>query len=449
MPLFGALFDLTRDPLAFCRTLSLDYGPLSHVRFLNVHVYMVNEPSLIEELLVGRHKSCSRDMPTRELKLLVGNGLLTSEGDPWKRQRKLAAPAFQPRHVAAYDGTMVSCAQRAFQAFADGESRDFHADAMKLTLEIAGRTLLGVHTGEEAERVARMLEEALPFFEERLYSWRGYLPPGFPTRRARRFRRAKAELDALVHSFVERARRESDTADHLLARLIRGSAEQGEPISAQQLHDEAVTMLLAGHETTALALTYGVYALARHPGAAARLSAEIDARLAGRPVRAADLEHLPYLDAVVRETLRLYPPGYVFGREVVAPFELGGYPLAPLDQVLVCAYGVHRNPSYFPEPERFQPERWLDGRARALPRFAYLPFGGGPRVCIGSHFAMMEASLLLATLIQQLDLQLSPGYELELAPVITLRPRGGMPVQVHRRARPIASADMTSAPGSA
>ncbi len=435
LPLLGSVLPMVRDPLAFFSKMTLEYGPLSHALVGGAHLYWVNDPSLIEDFVVGNHKSSIKDLPTRELKVLVGNGLLTSEGELWRRQRKLAAPAFQPRRITGYERAMVTCAERVFQGFGEGETRDFHVDSMRLTLEIAGETLLGVNTNDEAERIARVLEAALAYFGERLYSWRRLLPANFPTRGLRRFRKAKTELDAIVSSIVERARREANAADHLLARLIRARSDEGEAMSEQQLHDEALTMLLAGHETTALVLMFAVYALSRNTSARARLRDEIDAELGGRSVTAADLGRLPYVDAVIRETLRLYPPAYVFGREVLEPFELGGYTLPVGSQVLVSPYAMHRDPRYFPEPERFLPERWTTSEARALPRFAYLPFGGGPRICIGSHFALMEAALVLATLVQQVELEVPPSFELELAPVITMRSRTGLPVRVHRRTK--------------
>lgn len=433
VPLFGAFPELVKNPLAFYRRMALDYGDISYARLGPAGFYCVNESSLIEEFLVGQPKSCVKDATTRELYPLVGHGLLTSEGELWRRQRKLAAPPFQPKRISSYADTMVDAASRTYAGFLEGELRDFHTDIMALTLEIVGRTLLGVNTREESEEIARVIEAAFVYYEHRLYSWFRMLPPRVPTPSRVRFHLAKRRLDKIVYRIIDRCRTAGPEEDHLLARLMRARTEDGEAMSQRQLHDEALTMLLAGHETTALAMMYAVYLIARHPAQAARLRAEVDDVLEGRRVTSKDLERMPYLDAVLREALRLYPPAYAFGREVVTPFELGGYPIAKGSQVIVTPYGVHRRPEYFPDPERFDPERWLDARARALPRFAYLPFGGGPRVCIGSHFAMMEAGLLLATLVQQVELSVPADFTLTLSPVITLRSRIGLPVRVKRR----------------
>lgn len=448
-PLVGAALSVIKNPLRFYSQMTLDYGDISYARLGTAHFYMVNESSLIEEFLVGQHKDCVKDAVTRSLFPLVGQGLLTSDGELWKRQRKLASPSFSPKRITAYGDVMVHCAERAFAAFRDGETRDFHTDIMTLTLEIVGRTILGVNTREEGERISAVLEVTMNYLEERLYSLASLQPFDPPTPRKRRFTRAKAELDHIVRAIIAESRQSGDQADHLLARLIHARTEDGEAMSEQQLLDEAVTMLLAGHETTALALMYAVYTLSRHPEAARRLREEIDRELGGRPATVADLPRLPFLDACARETLRLYPPAYAFGREVVSAFTLGGYTIPVGTQIATSPYGMQRNPRYFAQPEAFKPERWLDGSTRALPRFAYFPFGGGPRVCIGNHFAMMEIALVLATLAQQLELTVPPGFELALAPVITLRSRHGLPVRVRRRDAPGSSRQATASTASA
>ena len=445
MPVLGSLPWLLRDPLRFFTTMAQDYGPISHARLVNVSLYTVADPELLEELFNGKHKQCIKDAATRGLRPLVGQGLLTSEGDLWKRQRKLAAQPFTPKRMRAYEQTMVECASAAFARFRDGERRDFHADAMAITLEIVAKTLLGIEDPAELHRVSHIVDVAMAYFQERLYSWGALLPPEFPTPRWLRFQRAKRELDAIVGRVIDRARREDSTADHLLARLLRARDDDGQPMSEQQLLDEAVTMLLAGHETTALSLMYGAYLLATHPVESRALAHEIDAVLGGRPARADDLERLPYLDAVVRETLRLYPPAYALGREVVEPFELGGYTLPVGAQIAVVPFAMHRNRRFWKEPERFRPERWLDGETRNLPRYAYMPFGGGHRVCIGNHFASVELSLVLATLVQQVRLEVRPKLRLRLRPVITLRVPSGLRVKVRRRKLPANAAN--DAPG--
>jgi cytochrome P450 len=328
---------------------------------------------------------------------------------------------------------MVACAERMSSGFRDDEVRDIHVDMMTLTLEIVGKTLLGVDARSDAERVAHVVEVAMAYFDKQLFSWHAVLPPWVLTPERIAFRKAVTELDAIIYRIIARCRAEGDQADHLLARLVKARDENGEAMSDAQLRDEAVTMLLAGHETTAIALSFAFYALSEHPEIAARLRAEIDAQIGTRPAVLPDLPRLPYLDAVMRETWRLYPPAWLIGREVVQPFEIGGYTLPRGVQLTMSAFTMHRDPRFFPDPERFQPERWLDPAAAALPKFAYFPFGGGPRVCIGNHFAMMEIALVLATLMQQVELTVVPGFQLAFSPVVTLRPARGVPVLVRRR----------------
>jgi cytochrome P450 len=434
LPWLGALPRLFKDPLAFYTSMTLDHGPLAFAQLGPRTMYMVNDPDLIDELLTGHAKHCIKDALTRTLHPMVGQGLLTSKGELWRRQRKFAAQPFAPKRISSYADVMVRAAQRAFERYADGEQRDFHVDIMALTLTVVSETLLGVSTEAESTRIAHLLEDMLAHYEQRLATWMRLLPPALPTAKQRRFKRAKAELDGIVSKIIEQNRNSEAGADHLLARLIRARTDDGEAMSAQQLLDEAVTMMLAGHETTALTLMYTVYLLSRNPAVAARLQREVDA-LGGRAPTAADVASMPYLDAVLRESLRLYPPAYAFGREVIEPFTLGGYDIPVGAQMVVCTFGMHRQPRFFPEPERFSPERWLPGgSAHALPRYAYLPFGGGHRICIGSHFAQLEAGLLLTCLLQQVELHVVPGYRLELRPAITVRAAHGLPVRVRRRA---------------
>ena len=431
--MLGSLPALTRDPLAFLLDFGRNYGDVSYTRIGLSELYMINDPLLIEEVLMGRHRECIKDASTRQLMPLVGTGLLTSEGDLWKRQRKLASPPLSPKRIAGYADTMVACAERECGSFRAEEVRDVHADMMRLTLEIVGKTLLGVDPGGEAERISSIVETAMDYFDKQFWSYQAILPEWVSTKERRAFRAATRELDRIMYAIIARARTQGDEAEHLIARLASARDEDGAPMSDAQLRDEAVTMLLAGHETTALTLSYAVYLLSQNPDIAERARQEVDGKLGERPAAIGDLAQLKYVDAVVRESLRLYPPAFAIGREVVTPFTVGGYELPKGAQITVSPFVLQRDARFFPEPERFMPERWLTAREPALPRFAYFPFGGGPRVCIGNHFAMMEATLVLATMLQQLELTVVPGYRLELAPSVTLRPAHGVPVLVRRR----------------
>jgi cytochrome P450 len=421
--------------LGFLIDLGRNYGAISYTSLVRTPVYMLTSPELIDEVLIGKHRDCIKDAGTRELIPLVGHGLLTAEGEAWRDQRKLASPPLQPKRIASYAETMVACAARELAAFKDGERRDLHEDMMRLTLEIVDKTLLGLDASAECERIARILEVTMAYVDKQLRTFQGLLPLFIPTPSRYRFRKALAELDAIVYRMIARCKSQGANAENLLARLVHARDEDGKAMTDVQLRDEAVTMLLAGHETSAIALSYAAYLLSKNQAAAVRLRAEIDGQLAERPARMDDLPKLPYLNAVVRETLRLYPPAYVIGREVLRDFELGGYVIPKGSQVMMCPYVVQRDARLFAEPDRFNPERWLDPAIDALPRFAYFPFGGGPRVCIGNHFAMMELALVLSVIVQQVELEVAPGFQLELEPIVTLRPASGVPVIVHRRKR--------------
>jgi cytochrome P450 len=298
LPLLGNSLAMSKDPLAFLLRLGRDYGPVSHTYFGPWSIYMLNDPALIEEVLLGKHRDCVKDKSTRDLTPLVGQGLLTSEGELWRRQRKVAAPPLQPKRITSYAQTMLDCAERACAQLGNGEERDAQADLMRLTLEIVGKTLLGVDASAQAEEIARVLDLFMAYFGRQLYSWEGLVPLAVPTLSRWRMRRAVASLDRIILPIIARCRRDDSSDDHFLARLVHAQGNDGERMSDQQLRDEAVTMLLAGHETTALTLTYAVLLLAKHPPVAERLRNEVDAAFAASSANPSDLCALPYLNAV-------------------------------------------------------------------------------------------------------------------------------------------------------
>jgi cytochrome P450 len=444
------LHALATDQINFLTRLERDYGPVVHLQLGRSSAMFLNDPHVIDDVLIGKYKDCVKDFATRELIPIVGHGLLTSEGEEWRRNRKLASAPLQPKRIASYAQTMVHCAERELAGFRDDEVRDVHVDMMRLTLDIVGRTLLGTEARGEAERIGEIMEAVIAYMDKQLNTWQGMLPLWVPTLARHRFAQAVAELDTIVHRIIARARAQGPDAEHLLARLVHARDDQGEAMTDTQLRDEAVTMLLAGHETTAIALSYAIYLLSENPAAAARLQDEIDTQLGSRAPQMEDLPKLRYLDAVVREALRLYPPAYAMAREVVRSFEVAGYTVAAGEQVLMSPYAMQRSARLYAEPNRFKPERWLDGSTSDLPRFAYFPFGGGPRVCIGNHFAMMELALVMAVIVQQVELTVVPGFVLELDPVVTLRPKHGVRVLVKRRTAPARltrASQWPSAPG--
>jgi cytochrome P450 len=375
-----------------------------------------------------------RDEYVEILQRTLGMGLLTSDGELWKRQRKLMAQAFTPKRIRTYAETMVKVTDAGL-TWRDGDEVNLHQEMSRLTMEVVAEVLFGANIGQgEVQRVRESMEVINEYYAN---SWEAVLklPNWVPTPRNVRVNRAIEELDGLIYQIIAQ-RRAGEKRDDLLGTLIDALDEGGAGMTDQQLRDESITLFLAGHETTALALAYTLYLLGKYPEVEKRVVAELDEVLGGRLPTAADVKQLPYLDRVVKESMRLYPPAWTTGREAMDEFELRGVRIPKGSQLLMSEWVVHRDPRWFPNPEAFDPDRWEPEKVAGMPRYAYFPFGGGPRVCIGNHFAMMEAMLMLAIIVQRHHLELVPGQRLELAPSVTLRPKGpGVRARVQTRAR--------------
>jgi cytochrome P450 len=431
--LTGSLREFGRNRLGFFTSLARDYGDVAVFRLGRRRVFLLSHPSAIEEVLVTGSRNYTKHFAIRLNRLLLGNGLLSSEGDFWLRQRRLAQPAFLRDRIASYAGCMVEAALRMTDRWQDGEKRDLHADMMQLALEIAARTMFGAEVTDRARDVKTALEAALAAYVARLRSL-FLLPEWVPTPNHLRLRRAVRRLDEIVFGMIQERRRRGGEGDDLLSLLLHARDEDdGRTMTDRQLRDECMTLFLAGHETTALALTWAWYVLAGHPEIEARLVAELGAQLGGRPPTPADLPRLPYTERVVLETLRLYPPVYAVGREAITDCEVGGYRVPAGTTLLMSQWVVHRDGRFFADPEMFNPDRWSEDLGRAIPRFAYFPFGGGPRVCIGNSFALMEAALILATVVPRFRLTLVARQEIVPRAFLTLRPEHGMQMVVTRR----------------
>ncbi len=439
--LTGNLLDYTRDHLGFLTRCAREYGDVTRLRFVNVPVYLLNHPDHIEYVLVRNNRNFIKSRGERISLGFLGQGLLTSEGSFWRRQRRLAQPAFHRERVAAYGEVMVESAERMADTWRDGKARDIHRDMMRLTLEIVAKTLFGVPLQPaEFEEIGG----ALAIIAER-FTGRGgvffQVPERVPTPGNLRFRQALRTLDALIYGIIrgrcangEADGKESGGGDDLLSMLLAARDEEtGEGMGDKQLRDEVMTILLAGHETTANALSWTWRLLARHPEIEDRLHEELEEVLAGRPPAIGDLSRLRYTDAIVKESLRLYPPAWAFGREAVGDCEIGGYYVPAGTQLIMSQWVMHRDPRYYEDPLEFRPERWLDSSTSMLPRYTYFPFGGGPRLCIGQSFAKMEAVLLLATIARSFRLRTAPGERVTPRPSITLRPGDGMWMVIQKR----------------
>lgn len=413
-----------------------DIGDVIAFSLFGQTMMVVHDPKLVEAILVTEHARFIKDNFARQLRQILGQGLLTSEDEHWKRQRKLMAPSMQPREMARYAGAMAECARELVAAWPDGE-RDVHAEMMHLTLDILGRTLFGQRI-TEFEEVERELDRIMRAFRPFSEMVRSATPAWVPLPSRRELREARLGLDAILMRIIA-AKRKQPQGDDLLSRLIHATDETGGMTDAD-LRDEAMTLFLAGHETTALALTYTLHLLSEHPEARARVERELAEVLGGRLPAFDDLSQLVVTRAVVQESLRLYPPAWAVAREAREDTVVGGFRIPRGAQIFIPIFSIQRHPRFFDDPERFSPERFLPGGEvergladKQLPRFSYFPFGAGPRVCIGQHFAMVEAVSVLAVLIQRVRFTLPPGSRLRLSPAVTLRPRGPVRMRVERR----------------
>lgn len=433
--LFGATNFLRDQPLDLLTNWARRYGDVVSWRTFHIRIYLLNHPDDIETVLVSRSRSFGKGRLLQANRALFGNGLLTSEGEFWLRQRRLTQPAFHRERVAACGGTMVARAVEMLSRWRDGEVRDIHHDMMRVTLAIAAEALFGASVEQEADRVAAALDILMDMnaSSRRLFS----LLRRLPTAANRRFSSAISELDSIIYGIIGKRRAAGANGigigNDLLSILLNAQDEDGSRMTDRQLRDESLTLLLASHETTAVALSWTAYLLAQYPAVEELLHAELDAVLGGRPPTVEDLPRLRYTDQIVRESLRLYPPVWRMGRIAQEDVAIRGYRIPKGASVLVSQWVVHRDARYFTEPERFDPGRWTEDLARSLPRFAYFPFGGGPRICIGNSFALQELALLLAVITQRFRLRLAGPEPTLPAPSITLRPKDGMRLIVSHR----------------
>lgn len=423
----GNMREYSRDPLAFMTNLAREYGDIALFHFGRRRACLLNHPAYIEQVLVTNQRSFrSPSRPGTDEELFFGRGLLTSNGDAWLRQRRLAQPAFHRERIAAYGQMMVAFTERMIAPWRVGETRDIHRDIMRLTLEIAVKTLFDADITREATAIGAALDVTMERFASPASL--AELPLKIPTPGNLRFKRAVRDLERIIYELIRQRRADRQDRGDLLTMLVTARDEAGDQLTDQQVRDEVMTLLLAGHETTALALSWAVYLLAQHPECAAHLQAELQSVLGNRPPTVADVPRLRYTAQVINESLRLYPPIYIMTRAAAEECVIGGYALPPGTRIGMSPWVMHRDPRYYPAPERFNPDRWAEETAATLPRFAFFPFGGGPRLCIGQAFAMMEAVLVLATIAQQFRPALVRDQPVALWPSLTLRPKGALRV---------------------
>lgn len=419
---WSSLSHLRRDPLDFLTRMAA-HGPVSRVRVLGQPVYVLSDPSAIEDVLVTRASQFMKGRALERAKRTVGEGLLTSEGAFHLRQRRLMQPAFHRSRIAEYAAIMARAACAMRDRWTADVPLDLSAEMHTLTLAIVSDTLFGAPVGSDSDtrRVQQAVTDVMEMFDLVMLPWAELLLR-LPLPRIRRFHEAQRILDARIYGLIADRRASGADRGDLLSLLLQArDAEDGhDGMTDRQVRDEVITLFLAGHETTANALIWTWWLLAAHPEVEARLHAELDAVLQGRPPGPDDAARLPFTRAVVAESMRLYPPAWTLGRKALRDYEWGGHLIPAGTLVLMSQWVMHRHPQYWPEAERFHPDRWLD-TAADRPRFAYFPFGGGTRLCIGEHFAWTEAILIVAAVAQRWRLRPAAGQTLAPQPLITLR----------------------------
>ena len=446
-PLLGSLSRFKKDPPAFLMATAREFGDLAYMRLGNQHAYLVSHPDAIRGILVTNQSNFAKSRMLERSKVLLGEGLLTSEGEMHTRQRRMVQPAFHRERLMRYAGDMVECAARAREQWRPGVETDIANEMLRLTLAIVGRTLFSKDITSEADEIGAAMTDILSLFDTMMIPF-FHLVQKLPIPPVRRFHRARERLDKIVYGLISERRASGKDAGDLLSMLLLAQEEDQPPpdpspnsagtagavrMTDKQVRDEALTLLVAGHETTANALAWTWYLLSQNPQAEAKLHDELERVLGGGLPTFEDVARLPYTLGVFSESLRLYPPAWAIGRRALADYEIDGYRILANSILLTSPWVVHRDPRWFPEPERFDPERWNPELADARPKFSYFPFGGGARVCIGERFAWAEGVLVIAAIAQRWKMRLVPGHPVSTRAVMTLRVRDGMKMTLERR----------------
>jgi cytochrome P450 len=434
---------LRSDPLGVFLDASRRFGDIAYLKVGPLHGFLLNHPDHIRHVLQDNARNYHKSPLYEKVKVAVGEGLLTSEGSHWLRQRRMAQPAFHRQRISGFAAVMAETAQELAvgwqAAAAQGAPVDVADEMMAVTQRIVLRTLLGGAMGVLGGELGRAWSLVNQHIGESF--WSLGLTDRWPTPKNLRFRRALAVLDTAVQQIIDARRQSGGGSDDLLSMLMSARDEEtGQAMTDRQLRDEVMTLLLAGHETTSLALAWTWYLVSQHAHARRRMEDELDEVLEGRVPTFSDLANLPYTRMVIEEAMRLYPPAWGISRVAMAPDEVGGYQLPAGWLVFVVPFVMHRHPRYWENPEAFDPERFTPDRSAARPKFVYLPFGAGPRQCIGNQFAIIEAHLVLATLAQRYRLEMIAGHRVEPWPLVTLRPRHGIRMQVQSRRSSTSSA---------
>jgi cytochrome P450 len=430
--LYGNFPLASATPLETFTRWTREFGDIFYYRAGWVHVYFLNHPHYVESVLVDQYQSFMKDRVVRNARWLFGKGLLTNEGDSWLQQRRIIQPAFHRQRIASYARTMTTYTEKMLMQWRDGETCNIHDEMMRLTLKIVAKLLFSVEVEEESEKIAGALNVLMGEGTQ----GRMIFPPilrFLPIPAMASVRRAAHLLDEISYRLIRQRRADPNAHTDLLAMLMQAKDENGNGMDDRQLRDEAITFLLAGHETTALSLSWAWYLLSQNPDAEAKLHRELNELPGGRSPNSEDLPQLIYTERVVKEAMRLYPPAWAVARTLIKDIELGGYRVPKGSNIVISQWVMHRDARFFRDPEKFDPDRWSPERAQEVPKFAYFPFGAGPRGCVGQSFAMMEAILLLATVAQRFKLRVPSDFPVIPTPSVTLRPQNGLRAVLYRR----------------
>jgi cytochrome P450 len=433
--LLGAASEMQRDPLKFLRE-TRQYGDVVHMRFVFSDAYLIYHPDSIKHVLQENNRNYNKDIFTYKIFYpFLGHGLLTNDGESWLHQRRLMQPAFHRKRIAAYGTIMTDSTEKLlkrWQSYAKQDlSLDIAEEMMHLTLGIVGQTLFSLDLSDETNTIGPAVRTLLNLLGSYVYA--PFPPINVPTPRNRRLLAANRSLEQVIyHIIAERRQQNTDTGDLLSMLLSARDEETGEGMNDRQIRDELMTMLIAGHETTSNTLAWTWYLLSQHPEVEEHLYSEIDEVLGGSIPTLEHLPNLKYTNMVIEEALRLYPTAGIFGRKAIADDELRGYYIPANSMIVISPYATQHHPDYWPDPERFDPDRFTPERSAARSHYAYFPFSSGPRMCIGSSFAMMEAQLILAMIAQRYRLRLVPGHPVEPQMLVTLRPKYGLKMTIHQ-----------------
>ncbi len=434
--LLGSTVPFRENPIAFCEQAQAEHGDVVHFRVGFMDWFLLCHPDHIYDVLQGRHeKFWKAKLNKRIFGKFLGNGILSADGETWKHNQKMVRPGFHKERIDAYARSMVSLTEGLIDGFEEGEQTDMFHHMTELTLAIVAKCLFDADVRGDARDVGEYMVTINDVLVEHIHAPIP-VPRWWPTSANRRKVKAIDDMRGVIRRIIAERRASGEDRGDLLSMLVFAEDEDGHGLPPQQLEDEAMTLFFAGHETTALTLTWLWYLVADHPRVLGKLRAELDAVLGDRAPGLDDLRHLAYLDQVIKEGMRILPSVWTFMRMPVEDLEVGGFPMRRGDNLFISPFITHRDPRWYPDPLAFKPERWTKAFIKDLPKGAYIPFSMGPRVCLGKQFALMEARLILARLVQRLEPNVPADYVLGLNPQLALRPVHGMPTTVRFRERP-------------